>query len=167
MCVCVLPLLCQHFANAFIITHCFCRSCDALISPQQSIIHPEWFELHNNYKQNQLYTCSSDCSNNSIKSCTKHSRHHHPQQHTNDKSKATNDRCHQEDIYENDEDSERQQIMTFNSDQDQRSECCSSRDGDGDTCCSCSEGSFLYTEPSDPAVQIQPLKLVHEMNNYE
>ncbi|XP_037046753.1 roundabout homolog 2 [Bradysia coprophila] len=140
------------------------RSCDALISPQQSIIHPEWFELHNNYKQNQLYTCSSDCSNNSIKSCTKHSRHH---QHNNDKSKTTNDRCHQEDIYENDEDSERQQIMTFNSDQDQRSECCSSRDGDGDTCCSCSEGSFLYTEPSDPAVQIQPLKLVQEMNNYE
>ncbi|CAD7078040.1 unnamed protein product [Hermetia illucens] len=51
-----------------------CNSCDALTSPQ--LPNPEWYQpLQNSSNQNQIYTCSSDCSDSSLRNS--HQGHHH------------------------------------------------------------------------------------------
>lgn len=71
-------------------------------------------------------------------------------------------------IYENDEEvSERDQMINGAnigyptvSEADRHSDCCSSMgDGEGDTCCSCSESSCLYAEAVEPARQPQIVKM--------
>lgn len=159
-----------------------CGSYDALISPQQpQLPNPEWYQQlnnSNNCNPNKLYTCSSDCSDQSLKNHSQHS--HHSSQGAGSggstsgckkrsSSKCLESHCNGNNIYENDEErcttvaSDPQQRITngtcggndVSSDADRQSECCSSsRDcGDGDTCCSCSESSCLYAEAEDPPTQ--------------
>lgn len=157
-----------------------CSSYDALTSPQQPLLpNPaNWSNqpktngthAHKCTKQNsqqQLYQCSSECSDHSLKS---HSQHSHSSQ---ERSKTSNckDTCHprsqtnkyqthngkttnhcttngndilngNDNIYENDDETtEHDRMITSTSD------CCSSAgEVDGDSSCSCS----LYAEAGDP-----------------
>lgn len=134
-----------------------CGSYDALISPQQQLPSPDLFQLHGNCKHNQLYTCSSECSDHSLKTHSHHSSHS-----SQEKSKLNcTERCNGNGIYENGT-KEEQECMINNMhcldlDHDRQSECCSSKeDGEGDTCCSCSErSSCLYAEAGDPTHRVQ------------
>lgn len=159
-----------------------CSSYDALTSPQQPLLpnpanwsnQPKTNGSHTTHKctkqnsQQQLYQCSSECSDHSLKS---HSQHSHSSQ---ERSKNSNckETCHQrsqsnkhhthngkttnhcttngndilngnDNIYENDDETtEHDRMITSTSD------CCSSAgEVDGDSsCCSCS----LYAEAGDP-----------------
>lgn len=158
-----------------------CGSYDALISPQQpQLPNPEWYQQlsnSNNCNPNKLYTCSSDCSDQSLKNHSQHS--HHSSQGAGSggsnsgckkrsSSKCLESHCNGNNIYENDEErcptvaSDKQQRIQngtcgndVSSETDRQSECCSSSRecGDGDTCCSCSESSCLYAEAEDPPTQ--------------
>lgn len=160
-----------------------CNSYDALTSPQQPLLpnpgnwstQPKTNGYHSHKcikpnSQQQLYQCSSECSDHSLKS---HSQHSHSSKNSNCKEnchhrsstnkhqshnngKTTTNHCTangndilngNDNIYENDDETtENDRMITSTSD------CCSSvGEIDGDSCCSCS----LYAEATDPSPQIQ------------
>lgn len=148
-----------------------CGSYDALISPQQPLPNPDWFAPHMNHKQNQIYTCSSECSDNSQKHQhpayihQNHKQQHH-HLHNSQERKNCNNLLLQYDgndhaIYEAGENPQivNNHHQNCESEQDRQSECCSSRDGEGDTCCSCSESSCLYAEAGEPMHQVQVVRM--------
>lgn len=137
-----------------------CGSYDALTSPQNPLPNPEWYQPH----PNQIYTCTSDCSDHSLK------RHQQPPLppipaiHPALQQQIAQQQCQQQNsaIYENDETEQDHMINGYNcggSEQDRQSECCSSREGEGDACCSCSESSCLYAEAGEPTHSVQVVRM--------
>lgn len=141
-----------------------CGSYDALTSPQTpQLPNPEWFQppphLTNfQQSQNQIYTCTSDCSDHSLKHHLQHPQHHtHATSHQHSNARSSLDRneiLNDHAIYENDETDMESSVRLVNGyhnshDNDGHSDGCCSSKGE-DTCCSCSESSCLYAEAGDP-----------------
>lgn len=136
-----------------------CGSYDALTSPQNPLPNPEWYQPH----PNQIYTCTSDCSDHSLK------RHQQPPLppipaiHPALQQQIAQQQCQQQNsaIYENDETEQDHMINGYGggSEQDRQSECCSSREGENDACCSCSESSCLYAEAGEPTHSVQVVRM--------
>ena len=166
-------ILVNYITNACIYRPC--GSYDPLISPQQALPNPEWYQINSNFQNqnNKLYTCSSECSDHSLKTHSQHSHsgsqngslnggvvancQNNPSHGVNGKTKKNTctEHCNGNNIYENEEDTERDNMISrcgfdVSEADPSNSECCSSKDGD--TCCSCSESSCLYAEADDPAL---------------
>lgn len=119
-------------------------SCDALASHQQ-ILNPD-------YQHNIIYTCSSECSEHSLRQAIRCPRHYHPKKK---KLSEVSERgrenapiistTHEYEYNRNDDYSTNDKLIEQNSD------CYASRE-DTDTCCSCSEeSSCVYAETNDPS----------------
>ncbi|XP_055700087.1 roundabout homolog 2 isoform X1 [Phlebotomus papatasi] len=120
------------------------HSCDALASHQQ-ILNPD-------YQHNIIYTCSSECSEHSLRQAIRCPRHYHPKKK---KLSEVSERgrenapiistTHEYEYNRNDDYSTNDKLIEQNSD------CYASRE-DTDTCCSCSEeSSCVYAETNDPS----------------